>query len=98
MTFCRYKDNKYSCKLYVYLRASDGNGLYTAVVRKGIGGYRTAYSGGKGSIELVLDKFGISHIYFPNVEKTALPIYFRAIRNSDISEVNYRLHRLYIVL
>lgn len=71
----------------VFSYTSGGNGLYTAVVRKGIGGYRTVCSGGQGDIKLVSSKFGISHTYFPNVEKTALPIYFGVIGNSDISEV-----------
>ncbi|MBM7868660.1 hypothetical protein JOC70_000129 [Clostridium pascui] len=71
----------------VFSYISDGNGLYTAVVRKGIGGYKTAYSGVQMDIKLVSSKFGISHIYFPNVEKTALPIYFGVIGNPDISEV-----------
>ncbi|MPN32520.1 hypothetical protein SDC9_179999 [bioreactor metagenome] len=61
--------------------------MYAAVVRKDIGGYKTAYSGVQGDINLVSSKFGISHIYFPNVEKTALPIYFGVIGNPDISEV-----------
>lgn len=78
------KNNKGSI---VFSYTSGGNGLYTAVVRKGIGGYRTVYSGVQGDIKLVSSKFGISHTYFPNVEKTALPIYFGVIGNPNISEV-----------
>lgn len=78
------KNNKGSI---VFSYTSVGNGLYTAVVRKGIGGYRTVYSGVQGDIKLVSSKFGLSHMYFPNVEKTALPIYFGVIGNPDISEV-----------
>lgn len=71
----------------VFSYNSGGNGLYTAVVRKGIDGYKTVYSGLQGDIQLVSDKFGISYTYFPNIEKTALPIYFGIIGNPDISEV-----------
>ncbi|KGK90170.1 hypothetical protein [Clostridium sp. HMP27] len=78
------KNNKGSI---VFSYTSEGNGLYTAVLRKGIGGYRTVCSGVQGDIRLVSSKFDISHMYFPNVEKTALPIYFGVIGNPDISEV-----------
>lgn len=78
------KNNKGSI---VFSYTSEGNGLYTAVLRKGIGGYRTVFSGVQGDIKLVSSKFGISHMYFPNVEKTALPIYFGVIGNPDISQV-----------
>jgi hypothetical protein len=66
---------------------SGGNGLYTAVVRKGIGGYKIVYSGVEGDIKFVSSKFGISHTYLPNIEKTALPVYFGLIGNPDISQV-----------
>lgn len=71
----------------VFSYTSADNGLYTAVVRKGIGGYKAVYSGVQGDIKLVSDKFGMSYTYFPNIEKTALPIYFGIIGNPDISEV-----------
>lgn len=71
----------------VFSYTSDGNGLYTAVVRKGVGGYKTVYSGVQGDINLVSEMFGLSYNYFPNIEKTALPIYFGLIGNPDISKV-----------
>jgi hypothetical protein len=71
----------------VFGYVSGGNGLYTAVVRKGIGGYKTVYDGVAGDIKLVSSKFGISHTYFPNIEKIGLPLYFGLIGNPDISEV-----------
>ncbi|MDF2883558.1 MAG: hypothetical protein K0R54_4115 [Clostridiaceae bacterium] len=71
----------------VFCHTSDWNGLYTAVVKKNINGYKTVYSGVEGNIKLVSDKFCISYSYFPNIEKTALPIYFGLIGSSNISKV-----------
>lgn len=71
----------------VFSYTSGGNGLYTAVVRKGIDGYKTVYSSVQGDIKLVSEKFGLSDNYFPSIEKTALPIYFGIIGNHDISKV-----------
>lgn len=61
--------------------------LSTAFVKKGIGGYKTIYSGVEGDIKYVSNKFGVSHQYFPNIEKTSLPIYFGVIGNQDITQV-----------
>lgn len=71
----------------VFSYTSSGNGLYTAVLKKGIRGYKTIYSSVQGDIKFVSDKLGMSHTYFPNIENTALPIYFGLIGNSDISKV-----------
>lgn len=71
----------------VFSYTSGGNGLYTAVVRKGIGGYKTVSSGVQEDIKFVSEKFGLSHSYFPAIEKTELPIYFGLIGNPDISKV-----------
>ncbi len=73
--------------IIVFSYTSGDNGLYTAVVTKGISGYKTVYSGVQSNIKLVSDKFGISYNYFPNIKKTALPVYFGLIGNPDISEV-----------
>lgn len=78
------KNNKGSI---VFCNVTGEDSLYTAIVRKGIGGYKTVYSGVEGDIKLVASKFGMSYRYFPNIEKTALPIYFGVIGNPDISEV-----------
>ena len=56
-------------------------------VRKTISGYKTVYSGVEGDISMVANKFGVSYTYFPNIEKTSLPIYFGIIGNPDISQV-----------
>ncbi|QGU96333.1 hypothetical protein GOM49_15625 [Clostridium bovifaecis] len=71
----------------VFCYTPDRNGLYTAVVRKGIMGYKTVYSGVQGDIKFVSEKFGISHNYFPSIEKVGLPIYFGFIGSPDISKV-----------
>ena len=71
----------------VFCYTSDGKGLYTAVVTKGISGYKTVYSGVQGDIKLTAERFGLSYCYFPAIEKTALPIYYGVIGNPDISEV-----------
>lgn len=71
----------------VFCYTSSGSGLYTAIVRKNINGFHIVYSGVQGDIKFVSDKFGISHTYFPNIEKTSLPIYFGLIGNPDISQV-----------
>jgi hypothetical protein len=71
----------------VFSYTSGGKGLYTAVVRKDIMGYKTVYSGVQGDIKLVSEKYGMSHSYFPNVERIGLPIYFGLIGNPDISEI-----------
>ena len=63
------------------------DGLSTAFVKKTIGGYKTIYSGVQGDIKLVSNKIGLSYQYFPNIEKTSLPIYFGVIGNPDISQV-----------
>lgn len=66
---------------------ADGDWLYTAVVRKGITGYKTVYDGIEGDIKLVSSKFGISHSYIPNIEGIGLPMYFGLIGNPDISDI-----------
>lgn len=71
----------------VFSYASDGNGLYTAVVRKDIMGYKTVYSGVQEDVKFVSEKQGISHTYFPNIEGIGLPIYFGLIGNPNISEI-----------
>jgi len=71
----------------VFSYVSGGKGLYTAVVRKDIMGYKTVYSGVQGDVKFVSEKFGISHTYFPSIEKIGLPIYFGIIGNPDISEI-----------
>jgi hypothetical protein len=71
----------------VFSYTSSENGLYTAVVRKGIMGYKTVYSGVQGDVKFVSEKHGMSHTYFPNIEKVGFPIYFGIIGNSDISEI-----------
>jgi hypothetical protein len=71
----------------VFSYTSGGNGLYTAVVRKSVMGYKTVYSGVQGDVKFVSEKYGISHTYFPNIERIGLPIYFGLIGNSDISEI-----------
>lgn len=45
------------------------------------------YSGVQGDVKLILEKFGMSHTYFPSIEKIRLPIYFGLIGNPDISEI-----------
>lgn len=71
----------------VFSYAAGGNSLYTAVVGKGIMGYKTLYSGIQGDVKLVSEKFGMSYNYFPSIEKIGLPIYFGLIGNTDISEI-----------
>ncbi|WP_032123071.1 hypothetical protein [Clostridium amazonitimonense] len=61
--------------------------LITAFVKKNIGGYKTVYSGFQEDVKLVASTFGVSYNYFPNIEKTSLPIYFGIIDNPDISDV-----------
>lgn len=78
------KNNKGSI---VFGYTSTGNNLYTAIVRKGIGGYKMVYSGMQSDVKTVLDNFGISYIYLPRIENTALPIYFGMIGNPDINEI-----------
>ncbi|MDF2547163.1 MAG: hypothetical protein K0R93_2061 [Anaerosolibacter sp.] len=63
------------------------DGLYVAIVRKNIFGYKTVYSGVHGDIKLAAKKFGLTHSYYPNIEKTSLPIYFGVIGNPDIHKV-----------
>ncbi|MDF2587893.1 MAG: hypothetical protein K0S41_1734 [Anaerocolumna sp.] len=80
-------EEKHGKASIVFGYVSDGNGLYTAIARKGITGYKIAYSGVQGDIELVSEKFGMSYTYFPSIEKVGLPIYFGVIGNPDISEI-----------
>jgi hypothetical protein len=61
--------------------------LSTAIVKKNIGRYKTAYSGVQGDVKFAANKFGLTHNYFPSIEKTSLPIYFGVIGNPDISQV-----------
>jgi hypothetical protein len=51
----------------VFSYVSGGNGLYTAVVRKGVMGYKTVYSSVQGDVKFVSEKYGISHA----IQKTA---------------------------
>lgn len=71
----------------VFGYVSNGTSLFTAVVRNDITGYKTVYSSVQGDIKLVSEKFGMSHTYFPSIEKVGLPIYFGLIGNPDISEI-----------
>lgn len=73
--------------IIVFIYTPENDGLYTAVVRKVIGGYKTAYSGYEGDIKFVAERFGLTYSYFPNIKKTALPIYFGVIGDPDITEV-----------
>jgi hypothetical protein len=70
----------------VFSNTVGGDGLYTAIVRKNIFGYKAVYSGVQ-EAKFMANKFGLSYCYFPNVEKTSLPIYFGIIGNPDISKV-----------
>ncbi|MEG0774110.1 hypothetical protein [Clostridium sp.] len=70
----------------VFCSTLGGDGLYTAVVKKDISGFKMVHSGG-GDISSPVDKFGISYSYFPSIEKTSLPIYFGLIGDPQISEV-----------
>ncbi len=71
----------------VFSYTSDGNTLYTAIVSKGISGYKTVYSGVQGDIKFTSEKLGLSYNYFPSIKKTEIPIYFGLIGNPDISKV-----------
>lgn len=71
----------------VFGYVSGRNGLYTAVVRKDITGYKIVYSGVQGDIKLFTEKHTISYDYFPSIENVGLPIYFGLIGNPDITEV-----------
>ena len=70
----------------VFCDTTDYNGLYTAIVRKTISGFKTVYSGG-GDMRSPASKFGVSYNYFPSIEKTSLPIYFGIIGDYDIKHV-----------
>lgn len=70
----------------VFCNTVGGDGLYTAIVRKNIFGYKNVFSGVQ-EVKSMANKFGLSYCYFPNVEKTSLPIYFGIIGNADISQV-----------
>ncbi|MGH4140725.1 hypothetical protein [Clostridium sp.] len=61
--------------------------LFTAIVRKTLSGYKTVYTGWQSDIKRVANTFGVSYTYFPNIEKTSLPIYFGIIGNTDIKQV-----------
>lgn len=61
--------------------------LSTAFIKKDIGGYKTLYDGVQEDISKVSKKIGITHSYFPAIEKTSLPIYFGIIGDSNISQV-----------
>ena len=63
------------------------DGLYTAIIRKTLSGYKTVYSGVEADIKRVANTFGVSYTYVPNIEKTSLPIYFGIIANPDIKQV-----------
>jgi hypothetical protein len=63
------------------------DGLYVAIVRKNLLGFKTAYSGVHMDERLAAGKFELTHSYYPNIEKTSLPIYFGVIGNPDISQV-----------
>jgi hypothetical protein len=80
-------EEKHGKRSIVFSYVSGGNGLYTAVVRKDVMGYKTVYSGVQGDIKLGSEKFGISHAYFPNIEKIGLPIYFGVIGKPEINEI-----------
>jgi hypothetical protein len=71
----------------VFCNTVGKDGLYTAIVRKTLSGYKTVYSGGEADIKRVANMFGVSYTYYPNIEKTSLPIYFGIIGNPAISKV-----------
>jgi len=61
--------------------------LYTVIILKTLSGYKTVYTSWQADIKRVANTFGVSHTYFPNIEKTSLPIYFGIIGNTDIKQV-----------
>lgn len=61
--------------------------LYTAIIRKTLSGYKTVYTGWQADTKRIANTFGVSYTYFPNIEKTSLPIYFGIIGNADIKQV-----------
>jgi len=71
----------------VFCNTVGRDGLSTVIVRKTISGYKDVYSGGETDIKRVANEFGVSYTYYPNIEKTSLPIYFGIIGNPDISQV-----------
>jgi hypothetical protein len=71
----------------VFCNVVGKDSLYVAIVRKNIFGFKTVSSGVQGDVKLVASKFQLTHSYYPNVEKTSLPIYFGVIGNPDISQV-----------
>ena len=71
----------------VFCNTVGKDGLYTAIIRKTLSGYKTVYSGGESDIKRVANTFGVSYSYFPNIKKTSLPIYFGIIGNPAIIKV-----------
>jgi hypothetical protein len=71
----------------VFCNTVGRDGLSTVIVRKTISGYKDVYSGGEADIKRVANKFGVSYTYYPNIEKTSLPIYFGIIGNPAINKV-----------
>lgn len=63
------------------------DGLSTAFIKKNIVGYKAAFSGVHGDVKFAANIFGLTHIYYPAIEKTSLPIYFGVIGNPEISQV-----------
>jgi len=71
----------------VFYTHSGEDSLSTAVVTKGLGGYKTVYSGVQGDITLSSEISGLTYVYFPAIQRTSLPIYFGVIGNPEISQV-----------
>ncbi|MGL4737080.1 MAG: hypothetical protein ACRCW2_06440 [Cellulosilyticaceae bacterium] len=62
--------------------------LYTAIVKKGLLGYKNLYNGLSMNIDRIAQKFGLSYTYFPSTKGTALPIYFGIIGHPEIKEIS----------
>ncbi|WP_426351324.1 hypothetical protein ACPWSR_08865 [Alloiococcus sp. CFN-8] len=63
----------------VFTYISEGDGLHVSAVKKGIGGYKEAYSASHGDIKVTLEKLGLLCGYLPKIKGTELPIYYGVV-------------------
>ncbi|RJG26757.1 hypothetical protein [Paenibacillus thiaminolyticus] len=73
--------------IIVFYHQLSNNDFSVAVVKKRFGNFKVIYSGAQGDIDLTLNRFGFTHMFFPSIGKESSPMYFGLIRNPEIAQI-----------
>lgn len=85
-----YEEKMGRSSLVFYNRPGHENYLETALLKRGIWGYKTTNYSVAGDIKEVSSKFGLTYYYFPAAEKNTPSVCYGIIGNSDITAVKLK--------